>query len=98
MMQHIDIRGQKRKSLIDDLSFAAKRAKPAIPPQKGIASVLHKRRCIFMRGAHLLQVCKRNIAHTEQACTSSSALLDHRLPNLGVGVSPAISGGRSVQD
>ena len=79
---------KKRKALIDDLSFPAKCSHIAIPPEAGIAAVLHKRRD-FCRRSHLLQMLQGDVAHSEpsvrarhRAPSASPPTPRHRLPSI----------------
>ena len=42
MAQHLNIRGEKRKALIDDLSLSAERSYLAVPAEAGVTAVLHE--------------------------------------------------------
>lgn len=56
MSNNFHIRGEKRESLIDDVSLTAECADFAVPAKTGITSVLDKSRRLRMGAGHLLEL------------------------------------------
>ena len=85
---HFRIRGEQRESLISDLALVAEGSYFAIPAQARKAAILHKRGKLSAGSLHLLQMLKRNVAHSQQPCAAGVAFLPHRLPDFPVGLAP----------
>lgn len=60
MPQHLDIRGEQRKSLVDCAVIAAPGPHLAIPSKSRKAAVLHEARCFAVCPEHLLEMQQRD--------------------------------------
>ena len=84
MPQDFHVRGEQRKSLVDDVVFATEGAHFAVPAKASIASVLDKGRRFRMGPGYLLQLGKRDVADAEKACASGISFFDHGLPGFKI--------------
>src|SRR5438105_3487585 len=98
MLKDLGVRGQQRESLIDDLMIAAKRSHFAIPTQTSEAAVLNECRRLFMMRDHLFELTQRHVAHAEGARVTSLAFANHCSPHFSVGIAPATTGRRTMQN
>src|SRR5208282_3882749 len=85
-------------SLINDFVCAAKLADFTVPAEAGVAAILHKVRSFSLQRDHLLEMLQGNVAHSKQSRAASIALLPHCFPDFSVGIAPAVSRGRAVQN
>src|SRR5206468_5740332 len=96
-LQHLEVGGEQREALVDDLALAAERADVAVPAQAREAAILYERRSLGPGRDHLMQVAQGDIADAEEPRAPAVTLLDHRGPRLGVVLGPAIAGRRAMQ-
>src|ERR1700691_5543177 len=92
MVHHLLIRGQKRKSLVDDFVFAAEQSYVAVPAEASVAAVLHECREFDAVGCDLLQMAESNVAYAEKASASGITFFAHCLPDFGVSAGPLVIG------
>src|SRR5262245_7824704 len=94
MPDYFRICGKQRKSLVNDVTFLAELPHRPIPTQPSETAILHKRWSL----GHLLQVTKMDIAHPEHASPPCVPFLSHGFPDFRIILSPAVSGGRTMQN